>query len=188
MYSLKARRSDASPNRMSLDKHSSLTERTQRSATALDLGSAPAAAKVVLLPYARRRRRRWRTSRISLAHQAAGALVGRVPRHLQHPLRCGMSRNTGEGDSAGFQLDEEQHVVGGETSPGQNVDREEIRASQDRHVCGNEFLPGGLLGPLRCRRDAMVPQNVPHRLIGNMHAEMGERSDNAGRIPSRSSR
>src|SRR5678815_4542444 len=27
MYSLKARRSDASPNRMSLDKHSSLTER-----------------------------------------------------------------------------------------------------------------------------------------------------------------
>ena len=179
MYSLKARRSDASPNRMSLDKQIRAARRQPQrsySSRTQDVAEGGGELRVPV------------REQISLAHQAAGALVGRVPRHLQHPFRCGMSRNTGEGDSAGFQLDEEQHVVGGETSPGQNFDREEIRASQDRHVCGNEFLPGGLLGPLRCRRDAMVPQNVPHRLIGNMHAEMGERSDNAGRIPSRSSR
>ena len=37
-YSLRARRSEPSPNRMNLERHSSFTERTQRSANAFRFG------------------------------------------------------------------------------------------------------------------------------------------------------
>ena len=56
-----------------------------------------------------------------------------------------MPGQTGETDAARFQLDEKQHVVGGETSPGEHFHREEVGAGQDVHVRSNEILPSRLL-------------------------------------------
>ena len=64
-------------------------------------------------------------------------------------------------------MDEEPHVVGGETSPGEHLDREEVGAGQHGHVGGNEILPGGLLAPLGRWGDPISAKDVPHRLIGD---------------------
>jgi hypothetical protein len=45
-----------------------------------------------------------------------------------------MPGQTGETDAARFQLDEKQHVVGGEASLGEHFHREEVGAGQDVHV------------------------------------------------------
>ena len=58
--------------------------------------------------------------------------LGGVASHLQHPLGCGMFGQTGEADAARFELNEEQDVIGGETSPGEHFDGEEVGTCQDR--------------------------------------------------------
>ena len=42
-----------------------------------------------------------------------------------------MSGQAGETDPARFQMNEEQHVIGGETSPGEHFHGEEVGACQD---------------------------------------------------------
>jgi hypothetical protein len=76
-------------------------------------------------------------------------------------------------------MNEEQDVVGGETSPGEHFDREEVGTCQDGHVGGDEILPGGILAPLGCRLDPVAAKDVAHRLIGNGVAEIGQGSDDA---------
>jgi hypothetical protein len=49
---------------------------------------------------------------------------------------------------ARFQMNEEQHVVGSETSPGEHFNGEEVGIYKDRHVEGDEILPGSILAPL----------------------------------------
>ena len=85
------------------------------------------------------------------ATEESGTLVGGVASHLNHPLAGGMFGQTGETDAARFQMDEEQDVVGGETSPGKHFDGEEVGTCQDSQVGGDEIPPGGLLAPFRCR-------------------------------------
>ena len=111
--------------------------------------------------------------------EESGALVGGVASHLNHPLGGGMFGQTGEADAARFQMNEEQDVVGGETSPGKHFDSEEVGTCKDGHVGGNEILPGGILAPLGCRLDPVSAQDVAHRLIGNGVAEIGQGSDDA---------
>ena len=74
--------------------------------------------------------------------EESGTLVGGVASNLNHPLGGGMSGQTGETDAARFQMNEEQDVVGGETSPSKHFDGEEVGTRQDGHVRGNEILPG----------------------------------------------
>jgi hypothetical protein len=76
-------------------------------------------------------------------------------------------------------MNEEQDVVGGETSPGEHFDGEKVGSCQDGHVGSNEILPGGILAPLGCRLDAISAKDVAHRLIGNHVAEIGQGSDDA---------
>jgi hypothetical protein len=71
-----------------------------------------------------------------------------------------MFGQTGETDAARFQMNEEQDVVGGETSPGEHFDGEEVGTCQDGHVGGNEILPGGILAPLGCRLDPVSAKDV----------------------------
>ena len=59
-----------------------------------------------------------------------------------------MFGQTGEADATRFQLNEEQDVVGGETSPGEHFDGEEVGTCQDVHVGVNEILPSSILAPL----------------------------------------
>jgi hypothetical protein len=50
-------------------------------------------------------------------------------------------------------MDEEQDVVGGETSPGEHLHCEKVGAGQHGHVGCNEIPPGGLLAPPGRGRD-----------------------------------
>jgi len=83
----------------------------------------------------------------------------------------------GEGDPARFQVNEEQDVVGGETSPGEHFHREEGCARQNGHVRGDEVLPGGVLAPLWWGLDSISPKDVGYRLVGNRVAKIGKGSD-----------
>jgi hypothetical protein len=84
-----------------------------------------------------------------------------------------MFGQTGETDAARFQMNEEQDVVGGETSPGKHFDGEEVGTCKDGDVGGNEILPGGIVAPLGCRLYPVSTQDVAHRLIGDGVAEIG---------------
>jgi hypothetical protein len=90
-----------------------------------------------------------------------------------------MFGQTGETDSARFQMNEEQHVIGGEASPGEHFDGEEVCTCEDGHVGGYEILPGGILAPLGCRRNPVSAKDVAHRLIGNGMPEIGQGADDA---------
>ena len=113
------------------------------------------------------------------ATEESGTLVGGVASHLNHPLGGGMFGQTGEADAARFQMNEEQDVVGGETSPGQHFHGEEVGTCQDGHVAGDEILPGGILAPLGCRLDPVASEYVAHRLVGNGLTEIRQSSDDA---------
>ena len=90
-----------------------------------------------------------------------------------------MFGQTGETDAARFQMNEEQDVVSGKTSPGEHFDCEEVGACQDGHVGGDEILPGCVLAPLGCRLDPVSAEDIAHSLIGNRVAEIGQSSDDA---------
>ena len=90
-----------------------------------------------------------------------------------------MSGQAGEGDPARFQMDEEQDVVGGETSPSKHLNREEVGSCQDGEVRGDEILPGSSLAAFRCRSNPVLAKDVAHGLIGNDMAEIGQGADDA---------
>jgi hypothetical protein len=62
-------------------------------------------------------------------------------------------------------MNEKEHVVGGKTSPCEHLNGEEVGTCQDRHVGGDEILPGGILAPLGCRLDPVSAKDVSHRLV-----------------------
>ncbi len=73
-----------------------------------------------------------------------------------------MPGQTGETDAARFQLDEKQHVVGGETSPCKRFHREEVGAGQDVHVRSNEIPPRRFLTARGCwRQPVLPPKDLP---------------------------
>ena len=116
--------------------------------------------------------------KVPLATEESGSLVGGVASHLNHPFGGGMSGQASETDPARFQMDEEEDVVGGETSPGEHCDGEEVGTCQDGHVGVNEILPGGIVNPLGRRGDPVSAKDVCDGLIGDRMAEIGKRSDN----------
>ena len=67
----------------------------------------------------------------------------------------------------------------GKTAPGEYFNGEEVGTCQDRHVGGDEILPGGILAPLGCRRNPVSAKDVAHRLIGNGMPEIGQGADDA---------
>src|SRR5215471_20823725 len=128
MYSFNARRNDVSPNRMSLDRHPCRREHTQRSEKEFRFGLLDGRANV-RIPLDRRTIEKRGAEfcipvmkKIAHATKESGTLVGGVASYLKHPLGGGMSGQTGETDAARFQMNEEQDVVGGETSPGEHFD------------------------------------------------------------------
>jgi hypothetical protein len=50
-----------------------------------------------------------------------------------------MPRDTGETHTPSFQVEGEQHVVGGQTSPRERIDGAEINSSQDSHMRSDEL-------------------------------------------------
>src|SRR5215467_6116422 len=117
--------------------------------------------------------------KVAHATQESGAVVGDVASYLHHPLGGGMFGQSGETHPARFQMNEEQDVVGGEASPGEHFNCEEVGTNQNGHVGGDEILPGGVLAALGCRLDSISSKDVAHSLIGNRMAEIGKGADDA---------
>ena len=77
-----------------------------------------------------------------------------------------------------LKMDKEEHVVGHQSSPREDLHREEIGVGQHRKMSPNEFCPGRRPPAFRRRRDAMTAENVADGLIGDMISQVGERPDN----------
>jgi hypothetical protein len=54
-----------------------------------------------------------------------------------------------------------------------------VGAGKHGQVGGNEIPPSGFLAPFGRRRDPISAKDVPHRLIRDGMAEIGQRSDNS---------
>jgi len=90
-----------------------------------------------------------------------------------------VSGEAGDGHTPGFQVDKEEDVVCDETTPGQDLDGEEVCPGKDGHVGGDEVPPIGTLASFRRWCDAVALQNVPHRLMGDYVTEITERAGDA---------
>jgi hypothetical protein len=75
-------------------------------------------------------------------------------------------------------MNEEQDVVCYQPTPTQDLHREEVNPGQHGQMRLNEFLPRRVLAAFRRRRDAMPLQHVPHTLIRDGVAEIGQRTHN----------
>ena len=95
-----------------------------------------------------------------------GGLIDSIARHLRHPGFGGVSGDAGESNAPSVQVEKEEDVIGDETTPGQDLNGEEVCSGKYGHVGGDEVLPTRALAAPRCWRDAVPLQNVPDRLIG----------------------
>ena len=80
--------------------------------------------------------------------------------------------------TAALEVNEEQHVVGHQSSKRENLDREEVGCREEGEVGPNEFRPGGRTSALGCGRYTVAAQHVADCLIGDMVSQIGERPDN----------
>ena len=103
-----------------------------------------------------------------------------IASHLRHPRFGRMSGDAGERHPPALQVEEEEDVIGNETTPGQDLDGEEVCPGKG----GDEVPPTRILAAFRRWSDAVPLQNVSDRLIGDGIAEVRERADNAIVIPS----
>src|SRR5450755_3491944 len=75
--------------------------------------------------------------------KVAPSLLGRATGDLLHPLLIRMSGNTGHADATAPHVNEEQNVVGNQSSPREHFHGEEVSTRQNIDVCGDEVLPRG---------------------------------------------
>src|ERR1051325_2420181 len=85
-------------------------------------------------------------------------IIDSIASHLRHPGVGGVSGDAGEGNAPRLQVKKEKHVIRNETTPGQDLNGEEVCSSKNRHVRGDEFLPTRALTAFRCWRDAVPLQ------------------------------
>ena len=76
-----------------------------------------------------------------------------------------MSRDPGQGNASGLQVEKKQDVVGDEAAPGQDFYGKEIRAGKNCHMRTDEILPSCVLAAFRRRGDALPLENVSDGLI-----------------------
>src|SRR5262249_41984160 len=75
---------------------------------------------------------------ISMLAQSPRAIVHRIPRHLLHPRLGRMPSHTAQAYAPALQVQKKQHIIGGQGSPGEYFDREEIDSSQAGHLFRKE--------------------------------------------------
>src|SRR5215470_7351806 len=99
-------------------------------------------------------------------------------RGFPHPWLVRMGGDACDIHTAALEVNEEQHVVGHQSSKRQNIDREEVGCREKGEVGPNEFRPGGRTFALWRGRYTVAAQHIADRLIGDMISQIGERSDN----------
>src|SRR5262249_34639954 len=113
---------------------------------------------------------------VTTLSQCAKGVVDSVAGHLSDPRLGGVTGDAGDGNATRLQVEKEENVVCDQAAPGQDLNREEVCADEDRHVRCNEVLPTRTLTPFRCRVDAVALQDVSNRLVGDVVAEIGQRA------------
>src|SRR5580704_7392795 len=76
-------------------------------------------------------------------------------------------------------MNEEQHVIRHQSSPGKHFNGEEITACQHIHVSGEKVFPRSHLAPLGSWSDAVTPKYVSYRLIGHLMTQVGQGTGDA---------
>jgi hypothetical protein len=97
--------------------------------------------------------------------QTSGFLVDRIASHLRHPGFGGVSGNAGEGNAPRIQVEKEEDVIRNETTPGQDLNGEEVCSGKDGHVGGDEVLDA----PSFLNGSANAPKAISGDPIVNFH-------------------
>ena len=116
---------------------------------------------------------------VTTSADRTNGLIDRIASHLRQPGFGGVSGDAGEGNAPRLQVEKEEDVIGNETTPGQDLNGEEVCSGKDGHVGGDEVLPTRALAAFWGWRDAVALQNVSDRLIGDLMAEIGESASDA---------
>lgn len=92
---------------------------------------------------------------VTTSTDRTSGLIDRIASHLSHPGFGGVPRDAGEGNAPRLQVEKEEYVIRYETTPGQDLDGEEVCPGQHGHVGGDEVLPTCALASFRRWRDAV---------------------------------
>jgi hypothetical protein len=76
-------------------------------------------------------------------------------------------------------MQEEEHVVGGQTSPCQHFHRKEIDPSENGHMRRNELLPRRALAAFWRWGNAVTAQDIADGLIGDNVPQIRQCSDDS---------
>ena len=93
---------------------------------------------------------------------AAPTFVNRVPRDLGHPFLSGAFRHSCQGHAPALQLQNEEQVIGHQSSPAEHFDSQEIDADENGHMRTNEVRPSRVLAAFRSRCDPESAKDVAH--------------------------
>ena len=96
---------------------------------------------------------------VSTLIQESPCLPGRIPCHLLHSRLVWVPRNPSQADATALQVNEEQYVVGRQTTPSEDLYREEVDHSQHGQMRFNEFLPRRVLTGAVGHQKSTWPRN-----------------------------
>ena len=161
---------------MSFERHSSLTDFTQRSANEFKSGPLKSSGQLDRRDADRLNGEPERLAKlgvpvvdkISARGQKADIGHGHVAGYLNHPLFVRMGCDARNVDASRSQVDEERRQP--TLSP--HLRGEEVRRCEDVCMRADELLPGRGPLSLRSRWYAVAPQNVPHRLVAHLVTEV----------------
>jgi hypothetical protein len=130
--SVSARFSEPSPNNINLERHSCLTERTQRSANAFRFGLRGGSVSALYTACGQYRLEGCAElpvaimQNIALLKETSRCLICRITSHLLHPRFGGMPRYAGNANASALQMDQEENIIRDQTFPGEHLDGKEV--------------------------------------------------------------
>jgi hypothetical protein len=112
--------------------------------------------------------------KVTTGTQDAASVHGRIAGDLLHPWLVRMGGDAGDVHTAALEVNDEQDVVGHQSSKRQNLDREEVGCREEGEVGPNEFRSGGRTFAFLRGRYTVVAQHIVDCLIGDIIPEIGE--------------
>src|SRR5262245_23998947 len=112
---------------------------------------------------------------IATVPQDAASLHGHIAGHLLHPQLVWVNGDSRDVHPAAIKVDEEQHVVGHQSTQREHFGGEKVGPCQQRQVGPNEGRPCGRALALRCRRQTVALQDIADRLIADLIPQIGQR-------------
>ena len=115
---------------------------------------------------------------VSLAIKKAVLDIGQVPGDLLHPGFRRIHSAAREVNSPRGHFHDEEQIVRDQSSHGPDFDRREVDGTQHVPMRLDESLPCRLPFPFRSRFEAVFFEDVAHRLVGHLVAEILQRALN----------